>query len=68
MIDGRKLIVLWAPDGKLRPCKAPESVTVKHKVWRYYIHRYSSTVEAKGDTEQELLSLAAKVPFDVRYN
>jgi ATP-dependent DNA helicase RecG len=27
---------------------------------------YSSTVEAKGDTEQELLSLAAKVPFDDR--
>lgn len=25
-------------------------------------------MEAKGDTEQELLSLAAKVPFDDRYN
>lgn len=33
-----------------------------------YSCRYSSTVEAKGDTEQELLSLAAKVPFDDRYN
>jgi ATP-dependent DNA helicase RecG len=29
---------------------------------------YSSTVEAKGNTEQELLSLASKVPFDDRYN
>jgi len=27
-----------------------------------------STVEAKGETEQDLLSLAAKVPFDDRYN
>jgi ATP-dependent DNA helicase RecG len=34
----------------------------------YYIRRYSSTVEAKGETEQELLSLAAKVPFDDRFN
>lgn len=67
-VEGRKLIVLWAPGGQNRPYKAPESVTAKHKVGRYYIRRYSSTVEAKGDTEQELLSLAAKVPFDDRYN
>jgi hypothetical protein len=26
------------------------------------------TVEGEGDTEQELLSLAAKVPFDDCYN
>jgi ATP-dependent DNA helicase RecG len=67
-VEGRKLIVLWAPGGQNRPYKAPESVTARHKVWRYYIRRYSSTVEAKDDTEQELLSLAAKVPFDDRYN
>ena len=48
--------------------KAPEAVTAKKKTWHHYIRRYSSTVEAKGDTEQELLSLAAKVPFDDRYN
>lgn len=29
--------------------------------------RYASTVEAKGDAERELLSLAAKVPFDDRF-
>jgi len=67
-VEGRRLIVLWAPGGQNRPYKAPESVTVRHKVWRYYIRRYSSTVEAKGEFEQELLSLAAKVPFDDRYN
>ena len=27
-------------------------MTAKHKVWRYYIRRYSSTVEAKGEFEQ----------------
>ena len=65
-VEGHKLIVLWAPGGQNRPYKAPESVTASKKMWRYYIRRYSSTVEAKGDTEQELLSLAAKVPFDDR--
>jgi ATP-dependent DNA helicase RecG len=47
-VEGRKLIVLWAPGGQNRPYKVPESVTAKHKVWRYYIRRYSSTVEAKA--------------------
>lgn len=67
-VEGRKLIVLWAPGGQTRPYKAPEAVMAKHKVWKYFIRKYSSTVEAKGDNEQELLSLAAKVPFDDRYN
>ena len=67
-VEGRKLIILWAPGGQTRPYKAPEAVTAKKKAWRHYIRRYSSTVEAKGDAEQELLSLAAKVPFDDRYS
>ena len=67
-VAGRQLIVLWAPGGQNRPYKAPEAVTASKKTWRYYIRRYSSTVEAKGETEQELLSLAAKVPFDDRYH
>jgi ATP-dependent DNA helicase RecG len=67
-VEGRKLIVLWAPGGQNRPYKAPDAVTAKKKTWRHYIRRYSSTVEAKGETELELLSLAAKVPFDDRYN
>ncbi|MES2530757.1 MAG: ATP-binding protein [Pseudomonadota bacterium] len=67
VVDGRNLIVLWAPGGQTRPYKVPASVTAKHKNWHYYIRRYSSTVEAKGDVEQELLSLAAKVPFDDRF-
>ena len=67
-VEGRNLMVLWAPGGQNRPYKAPEAVTANKKTWRHYIRRYSSTVEAKGDTEQELLRLAAKVPFDDRYN
>ncbi|MDO4706281.1 MAG: ATP-binding protein [Comamonadaceae bacterium] len=68
VVQRRTLIVLHAPGGQSRPYKAPEAVTASKKTWRYYIRRYSSTVEAKGDTEQELLSLAAKVPFDDRFN
>ena len=68
VIDGRNLIVLWAPGGQTRPYKVPANVTAKHKTWHYYIRRYSSTVEATGETEQELLSLAAKVPWDDRFN
>lgn len=66
--EGRTLLVLWAPGGQNRPYKVPRSVTTKDKAYRYYIRRYSSTVEAKGEDLQELLSLAAKVPFDDRFN
>ncbi len=66
--EGRNLIVLWAPGGQNRPYKVPRSVTVRMKDHRYYIRRYSSTIEAKGDDERELISLTARVPFDDRYN
>ena len=64
--EGRKLIVLWAPGGQNRPYKAPKEVTAKHKTYHYYIRRYSSTVEAEGERQAELLSLTATVPFDDR--
>lgn len=60
--EGRKLVVLQAPGGMHRPYKAPASVSAKHKTWHYYIRRYSSAVEAKGATEQELIGLTAQVP------
>ena len=66
-VDGRALIVLQAPGGMNRPYKAPASVTAKAKTWHYYLRRYSSTVEARGETERELLNLTAQVPWDDRY-
>jgi ATP-dependent DNA helicase RecG len=66
-IEDQRLIVLQAPGGLNRPYKAPASVSAKHKTWHYYIRRYTSTVEAKGATEQELLTLTAQVPFDDRF-
>ena len=67
-IEDRNLIVLWAPGGQNRPYKVPKSVTATKKDYRYYVRRYSSTIEAKDDIERELISLTAKVPFDDRYN
>ena len=66
--EERNLMVLWAPGGETRPYKAPKAVTAKKKDHRYFIRRYSSTVEAKGEDERELISLTATVPFDDRYN
>ncbi len=65
-IENRKVLVLWAPGGQNRPYKAPRAVTASRKEYRYYIRRYSSTVEAKGRDEHELISLTASVPFDDR--
>jgi ATP-dependent DNA helicase RecG len=65
-IKGKNLIVLWAPGGQNRPYTAPKEVTAKHRTPHYYIRRYSSTVEARGEIQRELLSLTATVPFDDR--
>ena len=66
IVEGRNLIVLWSPGGQTRPYQVPRSVTARTKEYHYYIRRYSSTVEAKGEDEQELLRLTATVPFDDR--
>jgi len=65
-VDGRHLLVLWAPGGANRPYKAPRAVTAKHPERRYFIRRYASTVEAQGADERDLISLTAAVPFDDR--
>ena len=63
---GKNLVVLWAPGGQTRPYSCPKEVTARHRTQHYYIRRYSSTVEARGDDQRELISLAATVPFDDR--
>lgn len=67
-VDGRNLLILWAPGGENRPYKVPRAVTAKAKEYHYYIRRYANTVEARGQDEIELISLAAKVPFDDRFH
>ena len=67
-IDGRTILVVWAPGGETRPYKARVNLAQGGTEWAYYIRRHSSTVRARGDDERELLSLAATVPFDDRYH
>ena len=67
-IDGKWILVIWMPGGETRPYKAKLSLSDKKNDWAYYIRKQSSTVRAKGPDEQELIGLAAKVPFDDRYN
>ena len=66
-IDGQTILVLWVPGGETRPYKAKVNLSAERNDWAYYIRRHSSTVRARGEDERELLSLAAKVPFDDRY-
>ena len=66
-VDGRTILVLWAPGGETRPYKARLGLTPKRQEWGYFIRKHSSTVRAKDQDERELLSLTATVPFDDRY-
>ena len=67
-VEGRTILVLWAPGGETRPYKARVNLAKGGTEWAWYIRRHSSTVRAKGADERELLSLAATVPFDDRYH
>lgn len=67
-VDGNWVLVIWVPGGETRPYKARRSLSPSKPDWGYYIRKQSSTVLARGADEQELIGLAAKVPFDDRYN
>jgi ATP-dependent DNA helicase RecG len=64
--EGRHILVLWAPGGQNRPYKAPVSLAKGERGHAYFVRCGSSTVQAKGSLEAELLQLAASVPFDDR--
>ena len=66
--EEKTLLILWVPGGETRPYKAKVSLAKEAKEWAYYIREHSSIVQAKDHDERELLSLAATVPFDDRYN
>lgn len=60
--------MLWAFAGNDRPYEVPEQITAKHKIWKYYIRRYASSIEARGIEREELISLSNNIPFDDRPN
>jgi ATP-dependent DNA helicase RecG len=66
-IEGKHILVAWVPGGEHRPYKAPRALA-KNAEMHYYIRRLSSTVKANDQEEQQLMQLAAKIPFDDRIN
>ena len=67
-IDGKTILVLYAPGGETRPYRTRVSLSARNREWAYYIRKHSSAVRARGEDERELLGLAATVPFDDRYH
>lgn len=67
-IYGKYIIVLWIPGGPNRPYEVPEQITSREKRFYYYIRKYSNSVKADLQEQQELIELANKVPFDDRVN
>jgi ATP-dependent DNA helicase RecG len=69
-IEGKHILVIWAPAGDNRPYKAPVSLSDKRSEKAWYIKRGSKTIRVKDSSEDErrLLELTARVPFDDRIN
>lgn len=67
-VEGRQVLVLWAPGGPTRPYRARTSLSKDSKEYAWFIRKGTSTVKARGAEETELMSLANAVPFDDRLN
>jgi len=67
--QGKSIFIIRAPGGDHRPYRAPKKFKKDNSSpLKMYVRRYSSTVMAKPEEEQQLYELAAKVPFDDRIN
>ena len=64
VVEGRHVLVVWAPASDVRPHTAPSSRDPKKRV--YFVRLGAESVEARGQVLTDLLSMAAKVPFDDR--
>lgn len=67
VINGKHILVIWAPGGDNRPYKVPATLGDKGQ-YRYYIRRGSSSVIANQQEEQLLFEMAKRIPFDDRIN
>ncbi len=65
-LEGKLVLVIWAPAGEMRPYKAPLSLSDKKAGSAYFIRINANTVRATRDNERELVSLANRIPFDDR--
>lgn len=67
-VDGKQILVIWAPSGLNRPYAVPTDVHANHKQMAYYIRYGTSSIIAKSEQLDELRDMANKVPFDDRGN
>ena len=65
-VDGKSVLVIWAPAGVNRPYNVRERVTAKQSPSKWYIRSGTSTIEAKGEVLDELREMANRTPFDER--
>ena len=66
VLDGRDVLVVWAPASGDRPHRAPDGPG-RQAVWRYWIRTGSQTVNAEAARKLEaLLEQSARVPWDDR--
>lgn len=65
VIEGRHILVLWAPGSDIRPHQAPTTLE-RGAIRKYYVRLGSETVEAREAVLTQLLQLTARVPFDDR--
>lgn len=68
IVDGKNILVVWAPAGANRPYSVMESVVAKKSTPKYYVRSKSSSIEAKGEILDQVRELANRVPFDERGN
>lgn len=70
LINGKHILVVFAPAGDNRPYKAPISLSEKRTERAMFIKRGSKTVKVKdgSDEERRLFELTARIPFDDRIN
>lgn len=62
-VDGKRVLVLWAPASDTRPHQAPDG---PKGVRKYWVRVGSETIEAKDAILTSLMQQTAKVPFDDR--
>lgn len=67
-VDGKYVLAIWVPSGTERPYTVPADVTAKLKKPVFYVRYGTSSIEAVGDTLDQLREISAKVPFDDRGN
>jgi ATP-dependent DNA helicase RecG len=62
-VDGKQVLVLWAPASDVRPHQAPDGAKGERKYW---VRIGSESVEARNELLTSLLQQTARVPFDDR--